>query len=654
MAETILFNIASKVLEELGSLALREVGLAWGLDDELKSLEGTLRMIKAVVLAVDGAKRQQREMDHPLLNIWLKRLQDAFYHADNVLDEFHYQALRRQVLRNSGWSIQAKVQEFLLCSSMSPLVFRSRMGPNIRNITDRLHRIAEDRVIFCVMMPGGRSNDEQGFSSMSTSVNELDFVGRANDKEAILSLLTTSSVDEKLSVIPIVGRGGLGKTTLVKLVYNSERCNSDSPCDNLDDKTKLRTLFQDKLNGRRFLLVLDDVSHCENQDWVRFCQFLRGSAHGSCEKVGEQHVKLAEIASEIVKKCHGYPLAAKTLGSLLFMKTDENEWLYLKDRELWELAQNKRDILPVLKLSYDTLPADMKRCFLYCSLFPKCYEIKVDKLIQLWMAEGFIQSYINHELEDAGAEYVNHLCSINFLEKIRDQCGNLSNKCRMPEIIHDLAVFIAEKECKGIASYRSGIVIPEEVKHVSIHDSDCSREEVTNSLFMLMNLRSVLYFPSQGAGANEESFIERCISRFKYLRVLDLSDSCFPVLPRYVDFANMVLQEIQKLPQNLGNLISLRHLYLTTQQSCLPEKQIQRLTSLRTLGIEGCGNLKSLPEGIQLLTALTTVTIATCPKLTSLPSSMKNMAKLRNLEISKCPNLNLSGWEHFKGLKRLH
>ncbi|PSS19749.1 Disease resistance protein [Actinidia chinensis var. chinensis] len=410
-----------------------------------------------------------------------------------------------------------------------------------------------------------------------------------------------------------------------------------------------------------------------------------------CEKVGEQHVKLAEIASEIVKKCHGYPLAAKTLGSLLFMKTDENEWLYLKDRELWELAQNKRDILPVLKLSYDTLPADMKRCFLYCSLFPKCYEIEVDKLIQLWMAEGLIQSYINHELEyagagaGAGAEYVNHLCSINFLEKIRDQCGNLSNKCRMPEIIHDLAVFISEKEYKGIASYRSGIVIPEEVKHVSIHDSDCSREEVTKSLFMLMNLRSVLYFPSQGAGANEESFIERCISRFKYLRVLDLSDSCFQVLPRYVgnlkhlrflDLSGNASMEklpnticklynlqtlriwyckkIRKLPQNLGNLISLKHLYLTTQQSCLPEKQIRRLTSLRTLGIEGCGNLTSLPEGIQLLTALTTVTIATCPKLTSLPSSMKNMANLRNLEISKCPNLNLSGWEHFKGLKRLH
>ncbi|GFS46585.1 hypothetical protein Acr_00g0103140 [Actinidia rufa] len=587
MAEIILYNIASEVLEKLGSVALREVGLAWGLDDELKSLEGTLCMIKAVVLSADVAKTKQTKKPHHLLNIWLKRLEDAFYHADNVLDEFHYQALHRQVLRrSSGWSIQSKVQEFLLRSSTC--VFRSRMGRIIRNITDRLHRIADDRVRFCVMMPGGRSNDEQESSSMST-LNELDFVGRANDKEAILSLLITSSVDEKLSVIPTVGRGGLGKTTLVKLVYNSERCNSDSPCNNLDDKKKLRTLFQDKLNSRRFLLVLDDVYYSRDRRVLSLVRF-RLRHHGS--KI-------------VVTTRNG--LVASTMGT-----SPEYRLGGLSDEDCHELL-------------------------------------------------------------------------LKWAEKIQDPCGNLSNKCRMPEIVHDLAVFISEKECKGIASYRSGIVIPKGVQHVSIHDSDCSREEVTKSLFMLMNLRSVLYFPSQGAGANEETFIERCISRFKYLRVLDLSDSCFQVLPRYVgnlkhlrflDLSGNASMEklpnticklynlqtlriwyckkIRKLPQNLGNLISLKHLYLTTQQSCFPEKQIRRLTSLRTLGIEGCGNLTSLPEGIQLLTALTTVTITTCPKLTSLPSSMKNMANLRNLEISKCPNLNLSGWKHFKGLKRLH
>ena len=156
MAEIIVFNLASEFLEKLGSLALQEVGLAWGLDDELKSLEGTLCMIKAVVLAADGAKTKQTKKPHHLLNIWLKRLEDAFHHADNVLDEFHYQALHRQVLRmSSGWSIQAKVHEFLLRSSMSSHVFRSRMGRNIRNITDRLHRIADDRARFCSMMPRG-------------------------------------------------------------------------------------------------------------------------------------------------------------------------------------------------------------------------------------------------------------------------------------------------------------------------------------------------------------------------------------------------------------------------------------------------------------------------------------------------------------------
>ncbi|CAL5336076.1 unnamed protein product [Camellia sinensis] len=73
----------------------------------------------------------------------------------------------------------------------------------------------------------------------------------------------------------------------------------------------------------------------------------------------------------------------------------------------------------------------------------------------------------------------------------------------------------------------------------------------------------------------------------------------------------------------------------------------------RTFQITGCGNLKSLPEGMQLLVKLKTVTIAACPNLTSLPSTMKNLAKLRNLEISNCPNLDLAGWEDFSGLRRL-
>ncbi|KAL7169097.1 hypothetical protein ACSBR2_034181 [Camellia fascicularis] len=485
------------------------------------------------------------------------------------------------------------------------------------------------------------------------------------------------------------------------------------------------TILLEKLHAKRFLLVLDDLCNCDNRDWVKFLKYLTIGANGSkiivttryksvastvgtvpmynlkslsdedCHKLllkwagrkkdGEQgqHVNLSEIAKEIVKKCRGYPLAAKTLGNLLFMKTDENEWLYLKDKELWELKQNnKHDILPMLRFRHNPLPADLKRCFTYFSIFPKNYEIEIDKLIQLWMAWGLIQSSgLNHELEDSGIDYVNQLCSTFFLEKI-EQHENLLNMCRIPEIIHDLAIFMANEESSSTTNHGSRPIY-KRVKHVSLSDSNCSEERVRKSLFKLKSLRT-LFYPFQGVGASDKDLVDRHISRFEYLRVLDLSDSCFEQLPysignlkhlRFFDLSgNANIETLQnaicklynlqtlriwycvkiwELPKNIGNLISLRHLSLTTQQSCLSEKQIRRLTSLRSFWIARCGNLKSLPDGIQLLGALKTVSITECPSLTSLPSTIKNLPKLRNLEISTCPNLNLSEWEGFRGLKRL-
>jgi hypothetical protein len=71
----------------------------------------------------------------------------------------------------------------------------------------------------------------------------------------------------------------------------------------------------------------------------------------------EKYPNLVEIGKEIVKKCQGVPLAVRTLGSSLFSKFDLNTWVFVRDSELWNLKQQKDDILPALKLSYDQMPS---------------------------------------------------------------------------------------------------------------------------------------------------------------------------------------------------------------------------------------------------------------------------------------------------------
>ncbi|KAJ4847334.1 hypothetical protein Tsubulata_025159 [Turnera subulata] len=117
-------------------------------------------------------------------------------------------------------------------------------------------------------------------------------IGRDNDVSEVIELLNVSR-DEMLSIVPIVGMGGLGKTTLAKLVikaveekslfdkkiwvcvsqdFNIQRILGEM-LENLEGRSMMSNLdaierrLQDNLEGKRFLLVLDDVWNKESKKW---------------------------------------------------------------------------------------------------------------------------------------------------------------------------------------------------------------------------------------------------------------------------------------------------------------------------------------------------------------------------------------------------
>jgi hypothetical protein len=123
-----------------------------------------------------------------------------------------------------------------------------------------------------------------------------------------------------------------------------------------------------------------------------------------------------------VRKCSGLPLAAKTLGCLLHSKVEEKEWRRILDSKIWDLPNDKSSILPTLRLSYYHLPSHLKQCFAYCSIFPKGYEFEKEKLILLWMAEGFLQQPKGKEtMEEVGDVYFRELLIKVFFSTIKSQ-----------------------------------------------------------------------------------------------------------------------------------------------------------------------------------------------------------------------------------------
>ncbi|KAF2319551.1 hypothetical protein GH714_016949 [Hevea brasiliensis] len=93
MAEAILFDIAGEIIMKLGSLALDEIGVCWGVNDELQKLKRTVSRIQAVLL--DAEKKQA--LDEQVKD-WLGKLQEVVYDADDLLDDFATEALQHKVM----------------------------------------------------------------------------------------------------------------------------------------------------------------------------------------------------------------------------------------------------------------------------------------------------------------------------------------------------------------------------------------------------------------------------------------------------------------------------------------------------------------------------------------------------------------------------
>ncbi|KAL2320776.1 hypothetical protein Fmac_029745 [Flemingia macrophylla] len=97
MAESFLFSIAESLVAKLASRAFEEASQVLGVYDHLKEFKETLSLVKAVLLDAEQKQEQNNE-----LREWLRQIKRVFYDAEDVLDEFECQTLRKQVIKAHG------------------------------------------------------------------------------------------------------------------------------------------------------------------------------------------------------------------------------------------------------------------------------------------------------------------------------------------------------------------------------------------------------------------------------------------------------------------------------------------------------------------------------------------------------------------------
>ena len=411
-------------------------------------------------------------------------------------------------------------------------------------------------------------------------------------------------------------------------------------------------------------------------------QEIKGLSHDDCLSLfvkcafmdGEdkQYPTLLKIGDQIVEKCAGVPLAVRSLGSLLYWKRDEWDWVSIRDSEIWELEQNEDGIMAALRLSYYDLPYHLKQCFALCSVFAKDFEFSNVELISTWMAEGLIHSSgQNAKMEAIGERYINELLSRSFFQDVEQLMPGVLYKFEMHDLVHDLAMCFAQPECLTLNFHSKDI--PKRVQHVAISDTEWPKEE-SEALRFLEKLNNVhtIYFQMENVAPRSESFVKACILRFKCIRRLDLQDSNFEALPnsigslkhlRYLNLSgnkrikklpNSICKlyhlqfltlfgcsELQELPRGIWSMISLRMVYITMKQRDLfgKEKGLRSLNSLQHLQIVDCLNLEFLSKGMESLIELRILVISDCPSLVSLSHNIKFLTALEVLVIDNCQKL---------------
>ncbi|KAK9228749.1 hypothetical protein WN944_021705 [Citrus x changshan-huyou] len=321
--------IVSTILEQLASILVEqtaaEVRLISGAEEKVKNLHRRFHLIKAVV--EDAEKRQMKEN---AVRVWLNDLKHASYDMEDMLDEWNT-AIRKLQMRTVRPSFIIRSYWF----SPGQLVRRHHIDTEIKSLDKELDNIVRDINAYGFIISREQGSGEVALRPSTTSFLDESYEvrGREHLQIKVANLLMSGSESSTVStggssqvptllpiIISITGMGGIGKTTLARLIFNDNVVSAhfdkkiwvcvSEPFDDIriakaileslegkapDAVESQNVLMQlrEAIEGKKFFLVLDDVWTEEPQNWERLWGCLRCGSKGSRILVTTRKEKVA-------------------------------------------------------------------------------------------------------------------------------------------------------------------------------------------------------------------------------------------------------------------------------------------------------------------------------------------------------------------------
>ncbi|KAK2973108.1 hypothetical protein RJ640_000635 [Escallonia rubra] len=677
IAEIFLSAFFTVLFDKLAPGELVKLALPEGIPSQLETLSSKLEMIKAVL-----SDAEAKQIAEESVNMWLEQLQDLAYDLDDLLDELATEALRRnpmmaQPTQASNPSMLRKLIPACCSTNFTPraVKFDFHTSSKIDEITERLQDLLKQKSDLNLMNahPGGTTFEITGDGRPrdTCSLPDPGFCGREKDKQAILAKMSLAgeSGSERFRVIPIVGMGGIGKTTLAQEIYNDEEvknsfalkawiCVSDKfdefaitqriyeaislePRD-FKDLNMVQVKLQEMISNKKFLLVLDDVWNEKYGKWDVLSRPFHAGAPGSTVIVTTRNVSVASIMRS-VPDYHLDGVENEGICSILahHARGWQNFDAHPSFKETGEAIAKKCKGLPLAAKSLGGLlrtkenPSEWKEI-----LNSKIWDLPAendDILPVLRLSYHHLPSHLKrlfaycslfpkdyefdkHELvllwmaegflrpseTHKEMEYVGFQCFDELLSRSFFQRSKTGAESRF--LMHDLV--------NDLARHVAG--------RVCFSLEDKAESNVQHRRDSLLKARHSSFIRHEYDGSQRfEAF-----SRVRKLRTF----LPLPVFKRHRWWPHFYLTN-QVVNDLLPQLHLLRVLSLSGYEILQLPNAIGNLKHLRYLNVSGT-RVEQLPESVSELYNLQTLLLRDCSRLTKLPTDTRNLINLRHLDIA--------------------
>ncbi|KAF2300061.1 hypothetical protein GH714_007825 [Hevea brasiliensis] len=680
-----------------------------GISKKLDMWRKTLSMIEEVL--VDAEEKQLTER---AVKVWLDDLRDLAYDLEDLLDEFATESLRRTLMegdQNQGSSSTSLVSTRFSFARFkgSTGKFNRKMRSNINKVGKRLEVICKRRVELGLQKGKGSSSSKVWQKPPSASVpNESAIYGRDEDKKKIIDLLLreeSSDQDANFRVIPIVGMGGIGKTTLAQHVYHDEAvleyfhpkawvCVSDDfdvmriakailesitchPCD-LKEYNEVQVKLREALAGKKFLLVLDDVWNKNYGLWEALKPPFLAGASGSRIILTTREINVARMIGPS-KHYNLEPLSDDECWSVFAKHAFESRnirphanlesirekivkkcgGLPLAARTLGGLLRNKQrdteweDILDskiwdLPDSESDILPVLRLSYYHLPSHLKRCftYCAIIPKDFEFKEKDLVLLWMAEGLLQHTqGNKQMEDLGGEYFQDLVSRSIFQISSSDKsfvMHDLVNDLAQWAAGETC---------FVLDGEME-------DKKQSKVSRRARHSSYVREYC----DGIKKFEVFHMTDCLRTFLPLPLTG-DQGCwltnhvlYDLLPklRYLRVLSLCSYNISKLPDSIGELKHLRFLNLShTRITCLPESTCS-LYNLQTLLLKECSFLKYLPSKIENLINLRHLDITNASSIKEMPlgiGELKNLQTLSNFVVGENVGSRITALMNLKSLR---